>query len=84
MTTVKNRGINLTGCGYTQITIDDVPYPARLIEAAPDMLAALNSALSSGANSYRAGDKYDDVVIARGAYEDIRAAIAKATGGGKP
>ncbi len=43
-----------------------------------DLVEALKIVRSSGANSARIGDKHDDVVIARSAWNDVLAAISKA------
>lgn len=52
---------------------------AAMIEAAPDMLAALEIVVISGQNSARITEQ-GDVTIARPAWDDVRAAIAKARG----
>jgi hypothetical protein len=78
MTTVKNRGINLTGGEYTQITIDGVPYPASLIDAAPDMLEALRELLAC-CEAHPAFSKPTNT-ITQARVRAARAAIARAEG----
>ena len=54
----------------------------KKIVAARAMLAALVVVQSSGGNSARIGEKYDDVIIARSAWDDVLAAIAQAKAAG--
>ena len=43
-----------------------------------ELIAAVKDAIQSGARSYQNGDRHDDVVIARAAYEALLAALARA------
>lgn len=51
---------------------------ARLIAAAPAMAEALEMIVGSGANQARIGGRFEDITIARSAYDRARAALASA------
>lgn len=59
-------------------SIDDAAFIVRAVNSHDELVAVLKGIVSSGESAARNADKWDDIPVARAAYDDARAAIAKA------